>query len=173
LTRLPFTKVDSASTIEEWELPLKSEETSGRFRYFQVSLHFTVGGFLQGRDDVLFGGGFGEFGDQVHQGHVRGRHPDGQPVQLALQVRDHQADSLGRARRRGNHVQGGCSCPAQVLMRKVQDDLVVRVAVDGIIKPFTIVVFVVEDFWRKAPGSWWYRRRWKPRGGSWDRTFPH
>src|SRR5262249_57593573 len=89
------------------------------------------------------GGGGGRGGDrvgggrlleprhQVDHGHVGCGHADGHAVQLALERRQHLADGAGGAGRSWNHVQGGGASPAQILVRQIQDALIVGGGVDG------------------------------------------
>jgi hypothetical protein len=53
------------------------------------------------------------------------------PSSLPEHLGDDQLEGLGGAGRGGNHGEGGGAGAAQVLVRRVQDDLVVGVAVDG------------------------------------------
>src|SRR5688500_4719155 len=69
-------------------------------------------------------------GDEVDDAHRRGRHPEGEAVEAALQLRDHQGDRLRRAGRGRDDVLAGAARAAQVLVEHVQHVLVVRVAVD-------------------------------------------
>ena len=54
----------------------------------------------------------------------------GEAAELAVQVGQHQADGLGRARRGGDQVDRGGAGAAQVLVRHVLEPLVGRVGVD-------------------------------------------
>ena len=68
---------------------------------------------------------------QVDDGDVRRGNADREAVQLAGGLGNHQLQRLGGAGRAGNHVQRGSAGAAQVLVREVEDDLVVGVAVNG------------------------------------------
>ena len=74
--------------------------------------------------------GLVEHRDQVHHRNVRRGNAHGVAVQLALQLRHHQADGLGGAGGGGDHVERGGAGAAQVLVREVEHVLVVGVAVD-------------------------------------------
>src|SRR5207244_11476394 len=55
---------------------------------------------------------------------------DALPIfEFALQLRNHEADSLGGAGRGGNHVQRGCARTAQIFVREVENVLIVGVGV--------------------------------------------
>ena len=88
------------------------------------------GGFLDQRVDLV--GRRRLLGDehQVDDRDVRGRHADGRAVELALQVRQHQADRLGGAGRGRDHRQRGATRAAQVLVQRIDDALVAGVGVD-------------------------------------------
>ncbi len=68
---------------------------------------------------------------EVDDGDVGGWDADGEAVELAGGLRNDQLEGLGGAGGAGNHVEGGGAGAAQVLVREVEDDLVVGVAVDG------------------------------------------
>ena len=53
------------------------------------------------------------------------------PSSLPASLRNDQLEGLGGAGGAGNHGEGGGAGAAQVLVREVEDDLVVGVAVDG------------------------------------------
>ena len=69
-------------------------------------------------------------GDQIDHGDVRGRNAHRVAVQLALQFRHHQADRLGGAGGGRDHVDRGGAGAAQILVREIEDVLIVGVAVD-------------------------------------------
>ncbi len=131
LTLLPTTLVSGVSTMDESALPLKSELTSRLASYAQNALELAFGGGLEGGVESFGGGGLlGDVGE-VDDGDVGGGDADGEAVELAGGLRDDQLEGLGGAGRGGNHRQGGGAGAAQVLVREVEDDLVVGVAVDG------------------------------------------
>src|SRR4051794_9470986 len=88
------------------------------------ALQRAVGGFGDRLLDLFDAGR--ALGDEleVHDRDVGGRHADGCPVQLALQVRQNLADSLGGAGRGRDHVQSGGTGAVQVLVHRIDDALV-------------------------------------------------
>ena len=127
----PTTLVSGASKIEERAIAL--EVAGDEFAGFvaEDALHWAFRSGLDGSVDAVDGdrllGGEGE----VDDGDVRGRDADGEAVQLAGQLGDDQLEGLGGAGRAGDQVDGGSAGAAKVLVREVEDDLVVGVAVDG------------------------------------------
>src|SRR6185437_6801361 len=89
------------------------------------------GGLLHGGVHLLGRGLLLHPGHQVHHRDIGGGHAHGKAVQLAFQFRNHQVQRLGGAGGGGNHAQSGGAGTAQVLVREIQDDLVVGVGVDG------------------------------------------
>src|SRR5262249_5219077 len=81
--------------------------------------------------DLLCAGGFGQVGGQVGGRAGGDRHPQRVTVELALQLRHHQADGLGRAGGGGHDVQRGGAGAPQVLVRAVLQVLILGVGVDG------------------------------------------
>ena len=77
-------------------------------------------------DDRLFGDE-GEVDDR----DVGGGDADGEAVELAGHLGDDELEGLGGAGAGGNHREGGGAGAAEVLVRRVEDDLIVGVAVDG------------------------------------------
>jgi hypothetical protein len=77
-----------------------------------------------GRDAGLHG-----VDHQVHHGHVRGRHPQRDAVQLPLELRQHQRHGLGGARARRHDVQRRRAGPPEVAVGRVQQPLVAGVRV--------------------------------------------
>src|SRR4249919_2389563 len=69
---------------------------------------------------------------EVDDAHGRRRDPQAEAVELALQVRDHERERLRRAGRGRDDVLAGAPRAPRVLVRDVEDALVVRVAVDGV-----------------------------------------
>jgi hypothetical protein len=88
------------------------------------------GGGHQGVDFFLGGGAVGGEG-QVDQRDVDGRHAQGEAIDLADQLRQHQADGLGGTGLGRDDVGGGGAGAAQVLVADVHGHLVVGVGVDG------------------------------------------
>ncbi|MCF0253498.1 MAG: FAD-dependent oxidoreductase, partial [Duodenibacillus sp.] len=69
--------------------------------------------------------------DQVDEGDVDGRHAHGVALELAVQVRQHQAHGLGGARLRRDHAVAGGAGAAHVLVVDVGDVLVVGAGSSG------------------------------------------
>ncbi len=91
----------------------------------------SVRGALEGGVDLLGRRRLLEHGDEIDDRNVGGRDADREAVDLALELGHDQADGLGRPGRRRDLGDGGGPGPAQVLVRGVEDLLVVRVGVDG------------------------------------------
>jgi hypothetical protein len=88
-------------------------------------------GALQDRIDFVHRGvALGDEG-QVDQRDVDGRHADREAVQLAVQLRQHQADRGGGAGLGRDHAHRGRTGAAQVFVHHVRQHLVVGVGVDG------------------------------------------
>src|SRR5205823_133142 len=66
---------------------------------------------------------------EIDERDVRRRHADGDAVELPFQLRQDQSDRLGGAGGRRDHRQRGGAAAAQVLVREVQDLLIVGVRV--------------------------------------------
>src|SRR4051794_19472542 len=114
------------------------------------ALERALGGGLVGGLDVLdrrlAGRGDGEVG-----GAAGGdRHPQGVAVQLALQLRQDEADGLRGTGGGRDDVQGGGAGPAEVLVRAVLQVLVLRVGVDGRHQAALDAERVVEDLGERA-----------------------
>src|SRR5208337_3865436 len=97
----------------------------------QDALQFPLGGSNKGGVQVCDGRGLLSDVGQIHDRHVGSWNADGEAVELAGGLGDHQLQRLGGAGGAGNHVQRGGAGAAQVLVRKVQNDLVVGVAMNG------------------------------------------
>ena len=123
------TCVPSRSKIELNGSWLKSVETSGfaltpRTPFSGPSAaasHRLVDLFLAGRPR----GGEG----QVDHADIRHRHPDRGAVELALQLGQHEADSLGGAGRGRDQIDGGGTRPVGILMQRVHGALVAGIGV--------------------------------------------
>src|SRR5579863_2417841 len=68
---------------------------------------------------------------QVHHADVRRRHPHCIPIKLALQIRQHQVQRLRRSCRTRNHADRGGTRSPQVLVRQIEQFLIVGVGVNG------------------------------------------
>jgi hypothetical protein len=80
---------------------------------------------------LLGEGLLGDLHDEVDDGDVRGGHPERDPVELALEVGEHQRDGLGGTGGRGHDVERGGAGAAQVAVARVQQPLVAGVGVGG------------------------------------------
>jgi len=87
------------------------------------SLHLALGGLLDDSLDLLIGGRLGKAGSQVNNRDVGGRDTEGHTSQLAVQVGDDLADSLGSTSRRGDDVGAGPTASAPILARRTVDGL--------------------------------------------------
>ena len=90
-----------------------------------------------------------DVGGEVDDAHGRGRHAQAEPVELALEVRDHEGQCLGRAGRRRDDVLAGAPGAARVLVCDVEDALVVGVAVDRVHQAALDRQQVVDDLGRR------------------------
>ena len=95
------------------------------------ALQLAFGGRLQRGVDGLDVGRLLADEGEVDDGDVGRWDADGEAVELAGGLRNDQLEGLGGAGGAGNHVEGGGAGAAQVLVREVEDDLVVGVAVNG------------------------------------------
>src|SRR5262249_47009725 len=84
---------------------------------------------LEGGVDLFLGDLTAELDDEVGDGTGRDRDAHGDAVQLALELREHQGGGLGGTGGGRDDVLGGGTRAAQVLVREVQDAVVVRVCV--------------------------------------------
>ncbi|OIF79676.1 hypothetical protein A7M47_18000, partial [Acinetobacter baumannii] len=76
---------------------------------------------------------------------VRGGHPERDPVELALEVGEHQRHGLGRAGGRRHDVERGGAGAAQVTVAGVEQPLVTGVGVGGGHRPLDDAELLVED----------------------------
>ncbi len=90
-----------------------------------------IGGLPQGRVHLCDGNNPLRLCNEIDQRHIRRGDADGEPVHLALQRREYQADRLGRSRTGGNLGESGSPRPAEIGMRQIQDLLIIGVGVDG------------------------------------------
>src|SRR5438874_53556 len=99
-------------------------------RILQDSLQRTLGGTLEGSFEFFGSRRFLEEGHQINQRDVRRRYAHRITVELALELRQYESDSLCGARRGGNDGKGcGTSAP-QIRVRQVEDFLIVRVGMN-------------------------------------------
>ena len=108
----------------------------------------------------------GHLAHEVH--HRAGDHgrAHGDAVQLAVQLRDHEADRLGGAGGRGHEVDRRRARAAQVLVRAVLEVLVGGVGVDRGHDPALDPDRVVQHACHRRRGSSWCRRRSRSRGAA-------
>ena len=111
-------------------MPLKSIDTSGSVDVLEDALQRAVGRRLERRVDLVGRRLLLEEHDEVDDRDVRRRHAHREAVELALQLRQHLADGRGRAGGRRDHRQRRGARAPQVLVRQVEQVLVVRVGVD-------------------------------------------
>src|SRR5690606_26296500 len=95
----------------------------------EEALQLALGGLLEGGVDLFLGDLAAQLDDQVgdRAGGDRDAHRDA--VQLALELRQHQRGGLRGTGGGGDDVLGGGTRATQVLVREVQDPLVVGVGV--------------------------------------------
>src|SRR5271166_3561541 len=94
------------------------------------ALQRAVCGLLHRIVDLVLGGS--PLGDElkVYDRDVRGRHADRCAVELALELGQDEADRLGRAGRRRDHVQRSRAGAVEILVQRVQRRLVASVGMD-------------------------------------------
>src|SRR5690606_21419998 len=83
-----------------------------------------------GRVDLVHRNRLAHDGGEVGDGAVGDGDAEGEPVELALEVGEDEADGLGGAGRGGDDGGGGGAGAAEVAVRAVLDVLVRRVGVD-------------------------------------------
>jgi len=95
------------------------------------AFEFAFAGGLQGCvDGGCVGGLFTDEGE-VNYGDVGSWDADGEAVELAGGLRDYQFEGLGCTGGAGDHVDGSSAGAAEVLVREIEDDLVIGVAMNG------------------------------------------
>ena len=97
----------------------------------QHALHRAFGCGLQDFVDFVLGGVTAGLEGQVNQRNIDGGNAYGEAIELALQFRQHQTHGLGGTGLGGDHVFGGGTGAAQVLVTHVGQHLVVGKGVDG------------------------------------------
>src|SRR6266853_2152069 len=95
------------------------------------ALHRTAGSGFQCGVDEFLGSGLVDKDGEVDDADVGRRHTHGVTVELALQFRDDKVQRFGGSSRAGNHVECGGASAAQVLVRKIEELLIVGVRMDG------------------------------------------
>ena len=126
-----MTLVSRPSTIDECGLPAMSLETIGSSVYCRIPWSGPLGGGLGERGVDLLDRRLAA-GDerQVDDRAGRDGRADGEAVQPAVELGQHEADGLRGAGRRRHEVDRGGARAAQVLVRPVLEVLVGRVGVD-------------------------------------------
>ncbi len=81
----------------------------------QNALQLALGGFLHGVADLFVGSGLREVDSQVNDGDIQRRNTHGHAGQLAVQLGDDLADSLGSAGGRRDDVAGSSAAASPVL----------------------------------------------------------
>ncbi len=100
------------------------------FRIEQNVFHRAERRFVEGRVDRGDVAVFLGFDGQVHQRDIRRGDADREAVDLALELRQHQMQRLGRAGAGWDHRHGGCAPAPQVFVRQIEQLLVVGVGMD-------------------------------------------
>ncbi len=80
--------------------------------------------------DLLGGGRAQRLEGQIDQAHIRHRHPDGGAVELALELRQHEAHRLGGAGRGGDEVHRARPRPVRVVVQGIDRPLIAGIGVD-------------------------------------------
>src|SRR5690606_8252268 len=93
------------------------------FRVAENALHGAFGGGLHGATDLIVGGLFPEFDGEVDDGDVTGGYAECHAGQLAVELGNDLADSLGCAGRGGNDVLENAAAAAPVFLRGPVDRL--------------------------------------------------
>src|SRR6267154_419304 len=101
------------------------------FSVGQNPLQRSVGSSLQRCVHRLLRRGLLHEHSQIDHAHVRRRHPHRVTVQLAFQVRQHQVQRLGGSSRAWNHVYCRSARAPQILVRQIEQLLVVGIRVNG------------------------------------------
>ena len=122
-----ITLVWSMWKTEECGSWLKSVETLGASVIAENALELLLGGALhRGVDLVLRGRALGDELEVDHR-DVRRRHADRDAVELAGELRQHQADRLGGAGRGRDHVERRGARAVEILVHLIERRLVVGV----------------------------------------------
>ena len=121
----------------------------GRVGVAEDALELLLGGALhRGVDLLLRGRALGDELEVDHR-HVRCRHPDGDAVEPAGELRQHQADGPGGAGRGRDHVQRCGARAIQILVHLIERGLVVGVGVNRCHEAFVDTDGVVEYLYHR------------------------
>lgn len=113
---------------------------------YQLTLEGTVSSLLDGSLDLVVAGTLLDAAGQVNHGDVGGRHTHGHASELAVELRNDLADSLGGTGGGGDDVLGGSTATAPVLGGGTVDSLLGgSVGVDGGHKTLNDRELVVDD----------------------------
>jgi hypothetical protein len=96
----------------------------------QDPLQIALSGGLQLVVDLFRSRAVLDHRNEIDNRHVRSGNADRIPVEFALQFRHNEPDRLRRARRGRDHVDGRGTRATEILVREVEDVLVIRVAVN-------------------------------------------
>jgi len=108
-------------------------EVGGDQLFFGVAEDALQGAFcgrLESGVDGLYVDGLGGDEGEVNHGDVGGRDAHGEAVELAVHLRDDETECLGGAGGAGDHAESRSAGAAEIFVRRVEDDLIVGVAVD-------------------------------------------
>jgi len=113
---------------------VRASEVAGHERLVsdsQDALELAVGSLAEGGVDFVGGDLLGGLDDQIDDGDVRRRHAERDTVELTLELREHERDSLGGTGGGRHNVQGSGTSTAQVTVGRIEDALVTSVRVGG------------------------------------------
>ena len=113
---------------------IRASEVAGHERLVsdsQDTLELAVGSLTEGGVDFIGGDLLGGLDNQIDDGDVRRRHAERDAVELTLELREHERDSLGGTGGGRHNVQGGGTGTAQVTVGRIEDALVTSVRVGG------------------------------------------
>src|SRR5438477_6568137 len=112
-------------------IPLEVGGDEFLFGVTEDALHGAAGGGFQGGVDGFFCRWLVDENGEIHDAHVGSGYAHGIAVEFALQFGNDEMEGFGGASGTGNHVDGGGTRAAEVLVREVEEFLVVGVGVDG------------------------------------------
>ena len=143
-------------------MPTMSMDTIGILGVLEDARQRAFGGCLHSGVDLLDGDLALKLDRQVDHGAVGRGNARCEAVELALA-------SSGRTKRHGasgarggrDHGHGCGAGAAQVLMRQVEDLLIVGVGMDGVHVAALDAELLKQHLGERGPGSWWCRRRWR------------
>ena len=110
------------------------------------AFHFALGSSFEHRIHFGHAGFAAGFEAQIHQRHISGGHADGQAVEFAVELGQHQAHGFGCAGFGGNHIVHTAAGAAQIFMAHIGNGLIVGERVDGGHQAFIDADGVVEGF---------------------------